>query len=1566
MSADEAAAFELEKARSQLATQSQVVSILDLQLADVKFVAITALEKDRSILPLQRLELTYDNLSLHVRAAQSHIQSGMNRSSRSLSTEVEAVSGPVGISFVDGACQIKTGDFTLDFQERSSEAVIGSAVAITRTLRQIQNRLASETEENQRQFRRLVVACVNSSSLKPGITDPLAQAQPLFLLASGTPAAVRTNPRWRILTHIRHLLRFYNVHERATLQRQCTTYGDVNDSDLSSVQNILRQRLGDLPFVMTSPGSDVSLLQLLFNRGKPDDLAAPSPATLLRQPIKFSFSSNAAVFSLIKGDERTDEIVSGPFEVQVHSRQMGLHHHVLGTASSQASLNKSTRDLIARTPLALQVALTIKLQSCATSVSPHFIPFARHLLRVVNGFSAHVPSKSRAPSRARSPIRSPILESPIFHSSDPPVEVILDVAAQLPSFAVSTKAQHIAVDCRLRNLRATLTARLPGVRLTSFKSQSQLFAATLATEELMFTAHDLRPRTEILNQAREVLASLALRGAAASCVGQIINEQPSKFRATVVLQTIHASMPRSALRLYQLIEEWHVNYFPSVQLLFRFNSLNSFYSELELMLQGLVSELERESKPKPRARFKTSTTPTFDVHAKIVETRLTLHVMHGTWLSLDLRDLVAYGRNSKANTNAEALSFGIEIGGQGVSIGPNANQAETGAVRMTLPACRMSGTLAGQELNCIAVLDTFRVKLKPHHFDDILVIQQKFGADFNDLLDLVADTRRTRPVKPGRPRPAATSALRYSVRFNVQPFRIGIAGPSATQWFNVANVTGSVTNLSPRILQISVNGVGLELVPNAFERILTFDARSAIAYVSVDLRAEITRHRSRPEEIEVQIPRLHAVMQPSSIGELGDLIDFVQVRSLKLRAGSCLHFLQTEMLVRSQQRAAEIAEIRSKTKKVLRTWDIKPRETRVRDPASLFSNRIITFSVSKLGVAFPLTLDQDILVEDLNPHASATFATSEHPAFLLSISRMTFTSRKDEAGTASIENLAFQFVPKYANEILFWGRVLTSRRFNQAKPSDFGHRSHDTKNQLIYPRFNVDVRSRTSASTRSFHVSGDVEGFILSLDPTITGYIFSMADVYRRGKERLERLAPLTEEVTASIPRSTSEPSPAPKPLQSIPTSHIRLKLTFASGVIRLTPRDETHRSDVRGVFRLPRLTVWTEYKATAAALKFGSGSGDQGISTLLFSGLIHSSHNTLKSELIPFFKDIIHSVEARMKHHPPASPDARSLDMSIASASPRSLPISMVASGEPVRPTGISAPAAIGSMQVYFSLRIDESSLQVSCSPDSNVECGVFWKSGGFSLTVSPGITHVALTGYISGVSAKLRHTFVPETFFEATTENLAFSMAFSKRKNAKGAESNHISVIIDTELSVDVNMHRLQDALCLKAVWIDQLTAPDPSPITPDPPSPRREATISETDTLRIPSMPSKATDSVPLSTLVAFRSRRLRIAVDMPRAATATLEVTTFVGRANVSEILADLTMSFSQLSIVCDGHIAGTASIPDFTFQTLRRRNRSQPDSSANDLKMLQLFITSGRAEISLFSSGHKDAKLFHYE
>lgn len=530
-------------------------------------------------------------------------------------------------------------------------------------------------------------------------------------------------------------------------------------------------------------------------------------------------------------------------------------------------------------------------------------------------------------------------------------------------------------------------------------------------------------------------------------------------------------------------------------------------------------------------------------------------------------------------------------------------------------------------------------------------------------------------------------------------------------------------------------------------------------------------------------------------------------------------------------------------------------------------------------------------------------------------------------------------------------------RFDQALPSDFDGKSHQTRNRLVYPRLFAEVRSQTSAATRSLHILGSADAFTMDLDPSIASYVFALNDVYHQGKERVQRIAPVQEEIIAAIPRSTSDPPREPNRLAAIPTTQVRLKLTFQSGRVRMhapsSSRSEgrplfPETDSTKDIFNMPSLSVWTEYRATTAAKKFGGGSGDDEDPTLIFSAVLHESHNTFKPSVLPFLTDLRRTIEARMRRR-----DSRHVP------SPRSAPLSIdAASASPAASTSTSPPAAISGMRVHISLRIDESSLRFSCFPDVSIVSGVHWKSGGFMITVAPGARKIALTGSVAGVMADLKHEYLSEVFFRAETENLAFAVAFSKNKNSAGDEINSVSIVVDTELTANVNFSRLQDGYCFKAVWLDRLPVFEPTP-----PNPRREP--SSAGFLAAPTAAQKTVDDIPFSTLILVRSRRLQLGVDLAQAAKMTLDLKSVVARTHLSEALADISLSFADLTLTSERLISGTAKLPEFSFQTLRRRRPSGTGTpSSNELKLLQLALIFGQLEISLRHGG--EHKIFHYE
>jgi len=87
----------------------------------------------------------------------------------------------------------------------------------------------------------------------------------------------------------------------------------------------------------------------------------------------------------------------------------------------------------------------------------------------------------------------------------------------------------------------------------------------------------------------------------------------------------------------------------------------------------------------------------------------------------------------------------------------------------------------------------------------------------------------------------------------------------------------------------------------------------------------------------------------------------------------------------------------------MRTFEVKARNYQIED-TSWLSKYIINITVRDLGIAFPITLEQDIQL----PRYRAKDATIS--AFLFSISSIIFGVNQGETGEATVKNLSFQFI----------------------------------------------------------------------------------------------------------------------------------------------------------------------------------------------------------------------------------------------------------------------------------------------------------------------------------------------------------------------------------------------------------------------------------------------------------------------------------------------------------------------------------------------------------------------------
>lgn len=658
-------------------------------------------------------------------------------------------------------------------------------------------------------------------------------------------------------------------------------------------------------------------------------------------------------------------------------------------------------------------------------------------------------------------------------------------------------------------------------------------------------------------------------------------------------------------------------------------------------------------------------------------------------------------------------------------------------------------------------------------------------------------------------------------------------------------------------------------------------------------------------------------------------------------------FPQVEMNDRREQRAQELAAFKQKTQRIFKTFEAKSEELPSKG-MSWLKRYIIEFSLSNIGVAFPLAHDHDMDLPPVGSHDSTAVR-----AFLFSIQSVRFGTQHGETGQASMERLSFQFVSWY------YARCSTELRplitlpfsFRQSVSADFFGDNHDTRNRLLYPTMKAHLRSSRLSTSNQIYMTATVSGFILDLDSTIPDYVFSLFDVYRHGKERVERLSP-------NISRGGTSPAEM-APVQSRQRSHsgnsptapdVFVSLTFLSGKVCMYSTEASKSSRIRAysgtwdrpdqaigdvgaeVFNLPVVSVWAEYRAMPPCRQ--ASDADLEPSILMFKSTVHSSTNTLKPTLLPFITEVVTLVEGRLR--PSNRPEHHSALLT-----------------EPITPLESTSPSPPSILRISFSLRIDQSRLELTCLPDVNVVAALHWDSGGFMINVLPGARDVTFTGTVGGLTVGLKHGFLSEDCLRLDARNLAFSVTLGKRDIGYGQTLTSISLVLDTEFLGGVRFSRLQDLLCFKAVWLDRIPLFNGG-----------SGTLIEDISLK-PNPTHSAPVGVSKPDFIAailIRIRQIKLDIDLGQSISSViLHLHNSAFRSKITQSYNELSFRVGQMAINAKGNVAGYADVSDCVFQTIRWVGNPSTQDGIRD-RMLELRMTSGPLIVMLESDYQK---LLHY-
>ncbi|KAH7888759.1 hypothetical protein F5I97DRAFT_2055646 [Phlebopus sp. FC_14] len=1277
--------------------------------------------------------------------------------------------------------------------------------------------------------------------------DPMSIIQPSFLVQRGLPHSVRTNGTLKFLFHLRLSLR----HCASAL------HVDAYDCPQQDFQGVLETCLANL-MVDSDRSHAADPREMLYPSEKPGAAVSSLPIT----------SVSATVGSL--------QLTALSVSAKSHSfiTCTMLHLQYQSRALAQAT-NFTSQDSLAAAPLQQKV-IDVSIDDVALTASPRLVDFTPGIIR----FRRYVPS-SGAVEPHPSQIRSASSQ--------------ITILARIGDLNVRAGADN-------------LTFEFGGSSLDFCSNTLSQPDAGTKSRASGFTFSNIWIRTRSKNadgdvpaSGQDILASLTFTNGKINIVYRQ-DLTSSAICLVFVLEEILLSVPRSALRLYRFMQEWEADFLPAVDA-----AAETFMSELKGSENALTGGKPSSWEPMPGP-------VSLQVNGHVSMLGVTLQVMRGTWLSWNIQETTGFTSSTSASLSKRTNDFGLQFGSQAIAVTSKSRSTDSSTissksyprVKLTLPMLTLTGQQGGLHIELLGALDFVDIMVKPSHWDTLLVVQQKFGQDFTDLMDLIQETRRKPSSLPSSSTPKAVIPSKYVGHVNVKGFRIGLEGPSSTFYLECKDVGGDIVKQDD-VLQwrVQLRDLALSLAPSTGATTLDhgFNRNQKSAFVILD----ITLNASG-KSMQTSIPKIQAVMQPSSIGELGDFIDYQQA----------------ELLTRRSQRAAELEAFKEKTRSILKTFGVRRRSSDLEKRGSWFREHSVLVEIERIGVAFPLTFGQNLELPQLSGRNLASIR-----AFLFSVRRIKFSTQRGENGQMTTKELSFSFV----------------NRFRQSVSSDFFADAHKAQNQLVYPQMKVHLRSDTSLSKRHVWVTGSVSGFVLDLDSSISDCIFSLIDVYRQGRERMTRLASNIPLVASQSPELSIASPGVDYHTSSGAGLNIVGALVFESGVVRLhgsahLPRplsstfseeeDEYLRTTEMEIIKLPIVSAWIEYRTSAFTTHPGE-TRSMLAPALLFKSKIHSSQNTLKPMLLPFLTEVIDSVQTRLrKTSPTCSP-----------------PVSTrIGNGSipPISPSGIDHVSEISSsLQINFSLRIDQSALQITCQPDVNVLAALRWESGGFAMSISPGAHRVTFTGSVDGLTVGLKHGFLSEDCVNLAARNLAFSLAIAKTEDDDTNADSSISLVVSTDISGGIRFSRLQDMLCFKAVWLDRI------PLISAHHSQHDESNVD------VPSsMPTSPTTRQEVTTAVVIQIRRIEVNVDLGQSiSNISLSLADALVRSRLWGRSSEVSLSVADVAILAKGNISGHVIVSECIFQTTRRHEEVHLHNHSA-ARLLELTMTSGPLSAELES------------
>ncbi|KAG8862253.1 hypothetical protein FRB96_001832 [Tulasnella sp. 330] len=1465
-------------------TPTQLLTASNVRVKEAKFVLANLLPNVSAVLPSQaptKIFLEMDSLSFHAHTATSH-----PRSKAFLPTTLLRATVQTSNVILHQSSSIlltgTVGQISAEVSDDAHAKIANSVDSAVRVASKLGTTLSSISLKERDRKRRLVFHLLQQHQEKSLWTDPLSWTQASFIVKRGLPLELRAEISWRIFVHLRHLCRGLDGSDGQ--QMQWTVNNPPSNATTPSADEILSILGGSqwADWANTNDADEKPFRPILLDILYPPS-TIPSTRAVGRRAVDLDIKLRGIRLAI--ADSESAHNCISPREIRLSIK-----------------LGKRSVEIVSEKQETTHAVIALSIADLQASISPSFIPFLSGVLQQQRSAS----NKRRRESQSFP--ATPILD---------PMVVEISVALQKASLQAS--ALKAILDVRLHE------AWCHGAITIALLPQGAVFTGGAAIGAQHFRAGVKATSTGSSNAAdRDILAEIVLSQATVNIRSQELADIRT-INLVIGLQRFRVNVPRSAIRLYHFIHEGRSEY----------------TSKYDTMVRKLLAEIERVPSSPGNAPLDQPQTK-YAVHGQLSVklAEVMLQVMHGTWIAWRLYDSVIFLHD--CNTSLATFNFGVDLKSQMIEITNSSHDAKDdvqhSAIRLPLPHFSLTGDYTPHNIQASAIVGFFAVTLKPQYMDDILAVQQKFGSDFVDLLQLFKENRVVAGPQAGKPR-AVPPPWALKVKARLEGFTVALEGPSSTQYLNCAIVEGHVSKAvaSDLLWDARCSSISLSLAHHSTLPASNFDRKFRSAYMDIEFEANNTR-TSNPSSAEDQhfnlrIIRIHAVMQAAAIGELGDLIDYVQA----------------EMLLRKDQRALELAEIRKKGKLLRTTLEREASAIQEASPSWL-DRQVLTIIVQSIGVSFPLSTREDFIPASASP-GSGAFSPSSVKAFLFSISSIQFATHRYERGALDIEDFSFQFIPD----------------FDQSLPFHFEGRSHVTHNRLRFPRMKADLHSDLSGKTRSIEAGANVDGLELDLDTSITSYVFSLIDVYRQGKERIERLAPGQAQANLdAISARIASTQSVENHLATASSSNIKAKFSFQSGRVRLFPPKERYShvqlprlssalssegvagGIITNTIRLPELLLDGEFQAASASEKFTGGT-DAALAKLKVDITVRASKNTIRPSVLPLVVEIMRDVDRRLGMQTRESGPHTPSKLTTPLAPPSESPPDNLSTVFPV------AESVMGShLHAQVTLRVETSHLELTCQPDVNVVAGLAWQSSQVILNIEPGVRRISVLGEIGGINVHIRHAYLNVIALTAEARNLIFNVVMDREDHrADSYAVASLSITTKTDVSAKFLVARLQDLLCFKAVWLDRIPIVEARPKTDGPSTPLPLSTKLVT-----PGVVER-----PPSTMVIVVTaivQTLKLELDLGSAITKiALEFNPLEITRRREAVYSEFSVYVENIHLTASRLVSGHLTMPRLLFKT-KRGEKHAIEGAHGHGNQLEVHISTGALDVVL---NHDQMELF---